>query len=48
MAKKGKAIKKEMGIPEGYTHVCAIALGYKEGESPVARPRNKDAVAYVK
>ena len=47
-SEKGRAIKKEMGIPDGYTHVCAIALGYKESESPVARPRNKDVVTYVK
>lgn len=45
---KGKAIKKEMGIPDGYTHVCAIVLGYKEGEPPPARPRNKEAVTYIK
>jgi len=44
----GKAIGKKMGIPEGYTHVCAIALGYKEGESPAARPRNKDVITFIK
>jgi nitroreductase len=47
-SEKGQAIKKEMGIPDGYTHVCAIVLGYKEGETPVARPRNKDAITYIK
>jgi nitroreductase len=45
---KGKAITEETGIPDGYTHVCAIALGYKEGETPVARPRNKDVITYIK
>lgn len=47
-SEKGKTIKKEMGIPEGYSHVCAITLGYKEGESPAARPRNKDVITYIK
>ena len=47
-SEEGKAIKKEMGIPDGYTHVCAIALGYKEGETPVAPPRNKDVITYIK
>jgi nitroreductase len=47
-SEKGKAIKKEMGIPEGYTHVCAIVLGYREGEPPAARPRNKDVITYIK
>jgi nitroreductase len=45
---KGKAIKKEMGIPEGYNHLCAIALGYMEGAAPEARPRNKEAITYIK
>jgi len=48
MSEKGKVLKKEMGIPEGYTHVCAIALGYKEGENPEAPPRNKDVINYIK
>lgn len=47
-SEKGETIKKEMGIPQGYTHVCAIALGYKEGESPVAAPRNWDVITHVK
>jgi nitroreductase len=47
-SEKGEAIKKEMGIPEGYKHVCAIALGYIEGEIPAARPRNKDVITYLR
>ena len=47
-SEKGKALGKEMGIPEGYTHVCAITLGYCEGEKPPTRPRNKDVVTFLK
>jgi len=25
-----------MGILEGITHICAISLGYKEDQSPIA------------
>jgi nitroreductase len=42
------ALKKELGIPEGYNHICTIALGYKEGEIPSAPPRNKDVINYIK
>ncbi|HXZ94709.1 MAG TPA: nitroreductase family protein [Dehalococcoidia bacterium] len=45
---KGKACKREMGIPDGYAHVVTIALGYKAGETPVAPPRNKDVINYIK
>jgi nitroreductase len=48
ISEKGEVLKKEIGIPEGYTHVCAIALGYKEGENPEAPPRNKDVINYIK
>jgi nitroreductase len=47
-SEEGRAIGKEMEIPDGYTHVCAIALGYKEGETPPARPRNQDVITYIK
>jgi nitroreductase len=47
-SEKGKALKKEMGIPEGYEHVCAISLGYKIGPGPEARPRNKEVYNIVK
>jgi nitroreductase len=43
-SEKSDDIKKELGIPEGYTHVCAVALGYNDGEDPVAPPRNKNVI----
>ncbi|MGB9683590.1 MAG: nitroreductase family protein [Candidatus Bathyarchaeales archaeon] len=44
---KGKELKKELGVPEGYEHVCVIALGYKD-ENPPAKPRRKDVINYIR
>ena len=46
-SEKGMEMKKELGVPEEYEHVCTIALGYKD-EVPPAKPRRKDVVNYVK
>jgi nitroreductase len=47
-SEKGNKLKKELGIPEGYNHMCAVALGYQDGENPEAPPRNKDVINYIK
>lgn len=47
-ADKNHALKKELGIPEGYAHVCTVALGYRDGENPEAPPRNKEVVNYIR
>ena len=44
---KGDVLKDELGIPNGYEHVCAIALGYKD-EMPPAKSRRKDVINYVR
>ena len=44
---KGNELKKELGVPDGYNHVCTIALGYKD-ESPTAKPRNRDVINYIR
>ncbi len=44
---KGDELKRELGVPEGYNFVCAVALGYMDGEKPPAPPRNRDAVRYI-
>ncbi|MFA5384253.1 MAG: nitroreductase family protein [Eubacteriales bacterium] len=41
-------LKKELGIPPGYSHICTVALGYKAGENPPAPPKNSDVVNYIK
>lgn len=46
-SEEGNELKKELGIPDGYNHICAIALGYKDCENPDAPPRNKDVITYI-
>ena len=45
---KGEELKKKLGIPGGYIHICSVALGYREGEKPVAPPRNENVINYIK
>jgi nitroreductase len=40
-------LEKELGLPDGYAHVCTIALGYK-AESPITPERKSGLVNYVK
>ena len=42
------ALKQEAGFPQGYEHVCTIALGYIDGEIPIAPTRKSGSVNYVK
>ena len=44
----GEALKKEMGIPDGYTYVCNVTVGYPDGPKPEAKPRNKGVVTYIR
>lgn len=46
-SEKGNSMRKELGMPDGYNHVCTISLGYKD-EDPAAPPRNKEVFNYVK
>lgn len=45
-SEKGNELKKGIGVPDGYKHICTIALGYKD-ETPAAKPRNKDVINYI-
>jgi nitroreductase len=47
-SEKGNALKKEFGIPDGYNHVCAVALGYQDGKDPEVPPRKKEVINYVR
>jgi nitroreductase len=47
-SEKGNRLKKEFGIPKGYNHVCAVALGYQDCEDPEAPTRNQDVINYIK
>jgi len=46
-SEKGEELRKKLGIPHGYSHVCSVALGYKEGANPVAPPRNESVINYI-
>ena len=46
-SEKGNELKRELGVPDGYSHVCTIALGYKD-EKPAAKPRSKDVINYIR
>lgn len=45
---KGRAMKKELGIPEGYEHICSVSLGYKGTDKTTAPPRNREVFSYIK
>jgi nitroreductase len=45
---QGDVLKKELGFPAGYIHVCTVALGYMEGEPPPTPARRRDVVNYLK
>lgn len=47
-SKNAAEIKKELGIPEGYRHICIIALGYREGAMLATPDRNKNVINYIK
>lgn len=47
-SEKGNKLKEELGIPKGYNHMCAVALGYQDCENPDAPPRKKDVINYIK
>lgn len=39
---------RELGFPDGYSHMISVALGYREGDDPAPRPRRPDVVRYVR
>ncbi len=44
---KGNGLRKRLGIPEGYNHICTIALGHK-AETPEMPPRTRDVITYLR
>lgn len=44
---KGPDIAKEIGIPDGYEHVCTVVLGYPD-EQPAMKPRRSDVINFVR
>jgi len=48
LSEEGKKLVHGLGIPEGYSHICSISLGYPDGEKPKMPPRNRDVVNYIR
>ena len=44
---EGQALLKEWGIPENYTAVCFVILGYIDGRQPHTKPRKPGRVKIV-
>jgi len=47
-SEKGNELGKELGIPDGYSYVCNITLGYPDGPNPDAKPRRQEVITYIK
>ena len=47
-SEKGNALKRELGVPDGYAHICCVALGYPAAEYPAAPARNRNVINYVR
>jgi nitroreductase len=45
---EGKALKSELGIPEGYIHVGSGAFGYKDMQQPTPPPRKEGTVNIIR
>lgn len=44
---EGKALLKEWEIPENYSAVCFVILGYIDGEQPHTKPRRADRIKII-
>lgn len=44
---EGGELKKALGIPDGYRHVCSVTLGYKDCDQPIPAPRRGGLVNMV-
>jgi nitroreductase len=40
-------LKKALGIPDGYRHVCAVTIGYKDCDQPAPASRKENLVNFV-
>ncbi len=43
----GDELKKALGIPEGYKHICSLTIGYKDCDQPAPAPRKENLVSYL-
>lgn len=39
---------KKLQLPEGYTPVASVAIGYLKGDTPQAAPRRENTITYIR
>ena len=44
---EGQNLLKEWNVPENYSAVCFVVLGYIDGEQPHTKPRKADRVKFI-
>lgn len=47
LSDEGQVLLKEWGVPENYSAVCFVILGYIDGEQPHTKPRKPDRIKIV-
>lgn len=47
VSEEGKALVRSWGVPENYTAICFVILGYIDGEQPASKPRRAGRVKIV-
>lgn len=47
LSDEGQALLKEWGVPENYSAVCFVILGYIDGEQPHTKPKKPDRIKIV-
>lgn len=47
LSDEGRVLLKEWGVPENYSAVCFVILGYINGEQPHTKPRKPDRIKIV-
>lgn len=44
---EGQALMREWGVPENYSAVCFVILGYIDGEPPHRKPRRENRIKII-
>ena len=44
---EGQALLREWGVPENYSAICFVILGYIDGEQPSFKPRKENRIKIV-
>lgn len=47
MGEEGQALLKEWGVPENYSAVCFVILGFIDGQQPHTKPRRPGRVSII-